>query len=77
MNTIKHVLKSDPTIKKFSDQLLELSEKYQVYEHDKKSEKYNRKWTCKEAQAKYIFLKTELKEYIRINFPEAKTCEFS
>jgi|GEM_PF-5227434 len=77
MNTIKHVLKSDPTVKKFADQLLELSEKFQIYEQDKKSKKYIKKWTCKEAQAKYIFLKTELEEYIRINFPEVKDCQLT
>ena len=76
MTTTKHVLKSDPLVKKFSDQLLELSETYHIYEQNKNSNKYTRKWTSKEAQAKYIFLKTELKEYIRINFPEADTYEF-
>ncbi len=77
MNTIKQVLKSDPMVKKFSDQLLELSERFQVYELDEKSHKYTRRWTCKEAQAKYIFLKTELEEYIRINFPEVKDYELT
>lgn len=64
-------------IKKLSDQLLELSERFQVYEQDKNSEQYIKKWICKEAQAKYIFLKTELEEYIKINFPEVRDQQFS
>ncbi|KHJ37361.1 hypothetical protein PBAC_24290 [Pedobacter glucosidilyticus] len=62
-----HLL-SDPIIENYNNQMDQLVRRFRVIEVLGQGRAI-KKWICKEAEAKYIFLKTELQEYIEIHYP--------
>ncbi|WP_155977798.1 hypothetical protein [Pedobacter glucosidilyticus] len=64
-----HHLLKDPVIESYNNQMDILVKRFRIMEVMEQGKRVE-KWTCKEAEAKYIFLKTELQEYIQIHHPE-------
>lgn len=63
-----HHLLNDPVIENYNHQMDQLAKRFRVIEVLGQG-KAIKKWLCKEAEAKYIFLRTELQEYIEIHYP--------